>query len=92
MGEAHGHKYFKNTECKYMPCHKRDKDGFFNCLFCYCPMYFIKCPGKYTLLDDGRKDCSQCTLPHDPGGWEIIQKVMRNPKPFNKKEDENVCE
>jgi len=76
------HKFYQNVDCKYFPCHPREPGEKLNCLFCYCPMYFIQCPGHYRILDDGRKDCMDCSLPHDPGGWEIVQKVMQNPKPF----------
>ena len=31
--------YFKNTECKYFPCHNTSPEADFNCLFCYCPLY-----------------------------------------------------
>ncbi len=74
------HKHFSNKECKYYPCHQITED--LNCLFCYCPMYFIQCPGEYELLSEGRKDCTDCTLPHERGGWELVQNVMKKPKKF----------
>lgn len=74
------YQHFSNTDCEYYPCHELTEA--LNCLFCYCPMYFIQCPGKYEVLSDGRKDCMNCTLPHQSGGWEIVQKVMEYPRPF----------
>lgn len=60
------------------PCHKLDK---LNCLFCYCPLHFVRCPGHYTRLSDGRKDCMECTINHEPEFWETVQKIMKNPQP-----------
>jgi Zn-finger protein len=74
--------YFENRDCEYYPCHEREH---INCLFCYCPLYFLACPGDYLMIDvPGKsgtiKDCSQCTVTHDPDkGWEIVQKALRNP-------------
>lgn len=73
------YKFFQNKECEYFPCHDVEEDNF-NCMFCYCPMYFLKCPGKFTLLPDNRKDCSKCTLPHDELGWEKVQVILKDPK------------
>ena len=68
--------FYKNTECKYYPCHKNIDE--INCLFCYCPLYFIeKCGGNYTITKKGHKDCSNCIQPHIPGkGYEYIQKKL----------------
>ncbi len=63
--------FFSNKECKYFPCHNGLEE--FNCLFCYCPLYFIKdCGGNFKILDNGVKDCSDCIIPHTPGGYKII--------------------
>ena len=59
------HKIFTNTDCEYFPCHTIEEGTQFNCLFCYCPLYFIPCPGDYKRLDNGLKDCMGCTLPHE---------------------------
>lgn len=49
------YKYFKNTDCKYFPCHKGLSDDF-NCLFCYCPMYSMpNCPGSKTYIEKNDK-------------------------------------
>ena len=59
------YKYFKNTDCKYFPCHKGLSEEF-NCLFCYCPLYALgdKCGGNFRYTDTGLKDCTNCQLPH----------------------------
>lgn len=53
--------YFENRECPYYPCHNTEH---INCLFCFCPLYFVDCPGNYSFTD-GKKDCSKCIYPHD---------------------------
>ena len=65
--------YFKNTDCEYFPCHKVEGD-FFNCLFCYCPLYALgeRCGGNYTYTPQGIKDCSNCKIPHSEGGYLYI--------------------
>ena len=44
--------YFQNSRCEYFPCHKLPENGFFNCLFCYCPLYALgdKCGGRRPSL------------------------------------------
>lgn len=76
------HKFFQNRDCPYFPCHDMPDGQHLNCLFCYCPMYFIKCPGTYELLPDGRKDCMGCTLNHEERAWDIVMGVMKNPQRF----------
>ncbi len=61
------HKFFQNKKCEYFPCHLISKDmkKRFSCLMCYCPLYTYKdCGGKYSVTDNGIKDCSNCLLPH----------------------------
>lgn len=71
--KANSHKHFSNKECKYYPCHDI-KD--INCLFCYCPLYSrMDCGGKYVMLGN-IKDCSNCTIPHEDGGWEYINRRL----------------
>jgi hypothetical protein len=68
----YSHKYFKNIDCKYFPCHKIKNDGFFNCLFCFCPLFLDKnCGGKYLLINE-IKDCSDCTIVHNKAGYKFI--------------------
>ena len=49
----------------------------FNCLFCYCPLYVLgpDCGGNFSYTEDGVKDCSACTLPHegDAGGRLVAE-------------------
>lgn len=74
--EKNSCKYFQNRECEYFPCHKGADGEFFNCLFCYCPLYALgdKCGGNYRYLDSGIKDCSNCLVPHSRGGYDYIIK------------------
>lgn len=74
------YKYFKNKQCKYLPCHEGVGENF-NCLFCYCPMNsYEDCLGtpNYIPLPNGKKvkDCSQCTYPHNPESYEEIIKFL----------------
>ena len=61
-----GYSFFTNTACEYFPCHPVPEGTEFNCLFCYCPLYVLgrDCGGNFTYLENGRKDCSNCLLPH----------------------------
>ncbi len=45
-------------------------------MFCYCPLFLLSCPGDFTILPTGMKDCSRCVVPHAEGGWEIIQEEL----------------
>lgn len=72
------HRFFSNTGCKYFPCHDVSRPEQFNCLFCYCPLYFLPdCGGRFTLLGNGLKDCSACTLPHMPKGYDHIVRRLK---------------
>ena len=69
--------YFCNKDCEYFPCHSGADRKYFNCLFCYCPLYALgsRCGGSFRYLDNGIKDCSGCLLPHSKGGYEkVIEK------------------
>ena len=70
----HSHRFFRNPDCEYFPCHTGADPENFNCLFCYCPLYTLgdKCPGQFTYTADGIKDCSSCLLPHRPDGYDRI--------------------
>ncbi len=59
--------FFAHRACEYFPCHEGVDTDSFNCLFCYCPLYALgpRCGGDFTYTEDGVKDCSACTLPHD---------------------------
>lgn len=70
------YRFFENKECEYYPCHRLER---INCLFCFCPLYpFDDCGGHYTRTKRGLKDCSDCALPHGPGGYDaIIERLKR---------------
>ena len=73
------YKFFCNSGCAYLPCHKAanasaGKSGF-NCLFCYCPLYSLgdKCGGNFKYSGEKKvKNCEDCELPHIPEYYEII--------------------
>lgn len=69
------HSFFQNKDCQYFPCHKTDRDDF-NCLFCYCPLYALgdRCGGNFRYTEKGIKDCTNCLIPHSPGGYDYILK------------------
>ncbi|MBR2100422.1 MAG: cysteine-rich small domain-containing protein [Eubacterium sp.] len=66
--------YFQIRDCEFFPCHKTGEGEYFNCLFCFCPLYTLgdKCGGNFVYTDKGIKDCSNCTLPHSKKGYEYI--------------------
>lgn len=79
VSDTHGqphYAYFCNKECEYFPCHKMPRPDFFNCLFCYCPLYALgdKCGGGFKYIEGGIKDCSNCTIPHSEIGYAYIMK------------------
>lgn len=81
-------RFFANKECEYYPCHKCDTD--INCLFCYCPLYNLPCPGNYEVVDKGDykvKSCLNCEFPHKPENYDavvaIIKEYMRGNKRYN---------
>ena len=73
MNESNSYRYFSNKDCEFFPCHKLDGE-FFNCLFCYCPLYTLgdACGGNYEYLPNGIKSCMKCTIPHSEKGYEYI--------------------
>ena len=79
-------KHFSHRECEFFPCHGDQNQ---NCLFCYCPLAFLECPGNYEVIESPkgvlRKDCSKCTITHGPKGWNLVQHWLVNPEPWNKK-------
>ncbi|MCL2015722.1 MAG: cysteine-rich small domain-containing protein [Defluviitaleaceae bacterium] len=76
------YKFFSNSECEYYPCHNYGGEGNdFNCLFCYCPLYFLAddCGGKFTFVGGGGvKDCSGCVVPHLPQGYDFVIGRLRS--------------
>ena len=72
MPPEHSFRFFRNVDCEYFPCHQGAAPETFNCLFCYCPLYFLSdCGGKPQLRGE-IKDCSACTVPHAEGGYEHV--------------------
>jgi Zn-finger protein len=84
-------KGFTNTSCEFYPCHKEVKRDF-NCLFCYCPLVNLECPGPYKVFTDKydrvRKDCMECKLNHDgvEQSWNFIQIWLSNSPTWDTKE------
>lgn len=68
------YKFFQHTDCEFFPCHEVKRQEEFNCLFCYCPLYALgeDCGGGFRYTDSGIKDCTNCTIPHSPGGYDYI--------------------
>ncbi len=71
-------KYFENRECEFYPCHNMENQ---NCLFCFCPLYFLDCGGNFVMIEfeDGRevKDCSECKIPHRCDGYDYVIKKLK---------------
>jgi len=66
--------FFANKECEFFPCHEGIPEDEFNCLFCYCPLYFTgkSCGGGCTFTANGVKDCSACLIPHRRDNYGYI--------------------
>ena len=66
--------FFQHRDCPCFPCHSGVPEADFNCLFCWCPLYCLgrDCPGTYCYTERGVKDCSGCTLPHQPDSYDRI--------------------
>lgn len=80
--------FIQNKSCEFFPCHtiSKDKEECFNCLMCFCPLHHMEdCGGNYIILDNGVKDCSNCTIPHFNYDY-VIKKLMEQQKiDFSKK-------
>lgn len=71
------YKFYNNKGCHYLPCHKVNNVDEFNCMFCYCPLYFFdECGGNYKDKS-GIKDCSDCLIPHSPKGYDYINQKIK---------------
>lgn len=81
MDNQNSYKFFQNKDCQYFPCHKTGK---INCLFCYCPLYWLDCKGNFKILDNGVKDCSECEIPHSDNGYEYIVNFIKEINLYNK--------
>lgn len=73
------YKFFQNSKCEYFPCHKVKNTDNFNCLFCFCPLYALgdKCGGNFVYLENGIKDCSNCTIPHSKNGYDYVREKLK---------------
>lgn len=73
----HSYRFFRNLDCEYFPCHRVKDEENFNCLFCYCPLYFLQECGGNHFDNKGIKDCTNCLIPHGPKGYDYINnKIM----------------
>lgn len=66
------YRFFSNRACKCFPCHEVNNKDNFNCLFCYCPLYFLEDCGGNFKMSYGIKDCSNCMIPHSVNGYDYI--------------------
>jgi Zn-finger protein len=66
--------FFENKSCEYYPCHELDE---INCLFCFCPLYNLKCGGNF-IINNNIKDCSKCITPHSRPAYEIIIEKLKS--------------
>ncbi len=74
----HSAKFFANKDCEYYPCHKGNLE--INCLFCFCPLYDMDCPGSYKMTEkNGKqvKSCINCVFPHVPENYDRIMELLR---------------
>ena len=73
------YQFFSHRECEFFPCHEKGDPDNFNCLFCYCPLYFLgeNCGGGFTLLEGGVKDCTGCTFPHRRENYEKVLAILK---------------
>ena len=72
-------RFFANKDCKYYPCHKCKTE--INCLFCFCPLYTIDCPGNYKMIEkDGKqiKSCMDCVFPHVGKNYDKVIGILKN--------------
>ena len=74
MSRENDKTYFCNRSCEFFPCHAHADRENFNCLFCYCPLYALddRCGGNFVYTEKGIKDCSNCLIPHSPGGYDYV--------------------
>ena len=71
--------FFCNKDCKYFPCHETKDPDSFNCLFCYCPLYFYgdRCGGHFKMTKSGVKSCIDCSIPHHPNSSQYINAKLK---------------
>ncbi|MCL2576270.1 MAG: cysteine-rich small domain-containing protein [Defluviitaleaceae bacterium] len=71
------YRFYRNTACRYFPCHEKPSEDEFNCMFCYCPLFLLgdKCGGLFEM-NYGIKDCSNCHLPHTAPFYDVVVKKL----------------
>ena len=77
--EDKAYSFFRHTDCEYFPCHEGVDAEDFNCLFCYCPLYFLgaRCGGDFTYTKSGVKNCVGCTVPHRRENYGRIMAILK---------------
>lgn len=72
--------FFQNKKCEMFPCHKTDDTENFNCLFCYCPLYYLgdKCGGNFKFTGTGIKSCIDCHIPHQRENYDLINQRLKD--------------
>ncbi|MGL4393120.1 MAG: cysteine-rich small domain-containing protein [Fusobacteriaceae bacterium] len=82
MKNNSNYNFFCHKACEFFPCHEVKNPEEFNCLFCYCPIYFLEeCGGNFSFTKNNIKDCSNCLLPHTKDtGYDHIQKKLKERK------------
>jgi len=78
-GPSKNYKFFQNRACEMFPCHQTDDPESFNCLFCFCPLYFSgeKCGGNFKFTEKGTKSCINCTFPHKKENYDALMAKLR---------------
>lgn len=76
------YRFFQNQKCEMFPCHQIDDEETFNCLFCYCPLYFLgdKCGGNFTYTAKGIKSCINCNFPHKKENYKKLIDRLKEQK------------
>ena len=77
--EGKEYAFFCHRDCEYFPCHEGVEEEDFNCLFCYCPLYFLgsRCGGHFTYTKSGIKNCVGCTVPHERKNYGRITAILK---------------
>jgi Zn-finger protein len=73
------YEFFSHKRCEAFPCHNVAAENF-NCLFCFCPLYRLECPGAFKTMANGVKDCSDCAYPHKKDNYKHIIKILMEAK------------
>ena len=74
MDIEESYRFFVNKKCEYYPCHNKIP---LNCLFCFCPLYYMKNCGGSFVITRNVKDCSNCLIPHKYNGYDHIIKKLK---------------